>query len=202
MERMDKPSTRPAYLARILVAGAASALLAACATPAQKQAAADATSAKKPLFGFRVLARPLAEVPGYLQVVASHRSRDYTIEKLVVLGPRGRVLKPVSVFNDRIQPRSARVWGRPGVGVGVGTGGVGIGIGAPLNFDALLDSIVLPERSSWRRRTLATVRLSPAALVASPGNRWRVRVTLTDRQGAVVHREGPLILMERARYRY
>lgn len=199
---MMTSSVSPKRGAFIFAAVLAGAGLAGCATAAQQQGSADGKAAKKPLFGFRVLARPLAEVPGYLQVVASHRSRDYTIRKLVVIGPRGRVLKPVSVFNDRVQPHSARVWGRPGVGVGIGTGGVGIGIGAPLNFDALLDSIVLPERSSWRRRTLATVRLSPGAVVAGAKNTWRVRVTLTDRQGAVVHMERPLTLIDRGHYRY
>ena len=80
-------SARPTQLALMLAI-----VLAGCATAAKQEADSGRVVSKKPLFGFRVSARPLAEVPGYLQIVASHRSRNHRIEKVGVVGPRGRML--------------------------------------------------------------------------------------------------------------
>ena len=95
---------------------------------------------------------------------------------------------------DRRPAHGSRVWGPAGVGVGVGTYGIGVGIGAPLNLDAFLDSVLLSERSSWRHRTLATLK-RPRGFDRRDG--WRVRVTLSDRTGRRFDLVRPLLRTDR-----
>lgn len=186
--------------------------LAGCATAhsghsARSDRAEGKTGALPPVIGFRVHARDLTAVPGYIQVAASHRSRRYRVEKITLIGPGGRLLQPVSLQHHRHPAYRGHVFGHAGgvVGIGtggigtggIGTGGIGIGIGAPVNFEALLDPVFFPQRSPWRSLSVATVKFAAAGIGAGGAGgagRWRVRVALADRQGNRVNLERPLKL--------
>jgi len=168
----------------LVLAGVAAAGLSACTTTKTQTAASTARPDAAPLFGFRVASRLSPASADELIVIASHRSRNHRIERIVLIGPGGRIVRALATRKDRQTARGSRVVGRPGGAVGIGTGGIGFGIGAPVNLDSFLDSIFLSERSGWRYRTVATLRRPAKTGVRSP---WKVRVKLTDRKDREIH---------------